>query len=115
MLEPFAGFGLTGVFHCFSGTAEQAKKIYDLGFYVGIGGVATFKNGGMDAVIPNLAIDRIVLETDSPYLAPVPHRGKRNTPEYIPLIAARIAALKNISVERLMQHTYSNTCKLFDK
>ncbi|HNT51594.1 MAG TPA: TatD family hydrolase [Cyclobacteriaceae bacterium] len=115
LLEPFAGFGLTGVFHCFSGTAEQAKKIYDLGFYVGIGGVATFKNGGMDAVIPNLAIDRIVLETDSPYLAPVPHRGKRNTPEYIPLIAARIAALKNISVERLMQHTYSNTCKLFDK
>ncbi|HMR57489.1 MAG TPA: TatD family hydrolase, partial [Cyclobacteriaceae bacterium] len=115
LLEPFAGFGLTGVFHCFSGTAEQAKKIYDLGFYVGIGGVATFKNGGMDAVIPNLAIDRIVLETDSPYLAPVPHRGKRNTPEYIPLIAARVAALKNISVEKVMQHTYSNTCKLFDK
>ena len=99
----------------FSGSAEQAKKICDLGFYLGIGGVATFKNGGLDTVIPELDINRLVLETDSPYLAPVPHRGKRNTPEYIPLIASRVAALRNIPVEELMQHTYTNSNKLFER
>jgi TatD DNase family protein len=115
LLEPFTGYGLKGVFHCFSGSVEQAKKICDLGFYLGVGGVATFKNGGLDTVIPQLNIDRLVLETDSPYLAPVPHRGKRNTPEYIPLIASRVAALRNMSVEELRQRTYSNSCKLFDR
>ncbi|MBX2917296.1 MAG: TatD family hydrolase [Cyclobacteriaceae bacterium] len=115
LLEPLASPSLTGVFHCFPGTVEQAKKIFDLGFYVGLGGVATFKNGGLDTVIPQLNIDRIVLETDSPYLAPVPHRGKRNTPEYIPLIASRVAALQNISMAELMQRTYTNATKLFEK
>ncbi|MCW5910713.1 MAG: TatD family hydrolase [Cyclobacteriaceae bacterium] len=115
LLEPLAGDGLTGVFHCFSGSVEQAEKITGLGFYLGIGGVATFKNGGMDTVIPHLDISRLVLETDSPYLAPVPYRGKRNTPEYIPLIAARVAALRNMPVEELMTHTFNNACKLFDQ
>jgi len=115
LVEPFAGYDLTGVFHCFSGSVEQAKKICGLGFYLGIGGVATFKNGGLDTVIPELDINRIVLETDSPYLAPVPHRGKRNTPEYIPLIASRVAALRNISIEELRQHTYSNSNNLFER
>lgn len=115
LLEPFASPALTGVFHCFSGSVEQAKKICDLGFYLGLGGVATFKNGGLDTVIPHLDINRIVLETDSPYLAPVPHRGKRNTPEYIPLIASRVAALRNISIEELMQVTYSNATLLFER
>ncbi|MCE7864168.1 MAG: TatD family deoxyribonuclease [Bacteroidetes bacterium CHB5] len=113
LLEPFAGPALTGVFHCFSGTIAQANKIVSLGFYLGIGGVATFKNGGLDTVIPQFDINRLVLETDSPYLAPVPHRGKRNTPEYIPLIAARVAALRNMPVQELMEHTYSNASKLF--
>ena len=115
LLQPFASPALTGVFHCFSGTVEQAKKICELGFYLGLGGVATFKNGGLDTVVPQLDLNRIVLETDSPYLAPVPHRGKRNSPEYIPLIASRVAALRNIPVHELMQHTYTNACKLFEQ
>jgi TatD DNase family protein len=115
LLEPFAGPALTGVFHCFTGSVEQAKKICDLGFYIGLGGVATFKNGGLDTVIPQLDGNRIVLETDSPYLAPVPHRGKRNTPEYIPLIASRVAALQNITLQELMHQTHSNATRLFER
>ncbi|MBX2894649.1 MAG: TatD family hydrolase [Cyclobacteriaceae bacterium] len=115
LLQPFAGPALTGVFHCFTGSVEQAKKIFDLGFYVGLGGVATFKNGGLDTVIPQLDGNRIVLETDSPYLAPAPHRGKRNTPEYIPLIASRVAALRNITLQELMQQTHSNATRLFER
>ena len=106
---------LKGVFHCFSGTYEQAKKITGLGFYLGLGGVSTLKNGGMDLVIPNLELDTILLETDSPYLAPVPHRGKRNSPEYIPLIAARIAELKRISIEELQRTTTFNAQRLFNQ
>ncbi|MBX2899954.1 MAG: TatD family hydrolase [Cyclobacteriaceae bacterium] len=113
LLEPLAGKNLTGVFHCFSGSVAQAERITKLGFYVGLGGVATFKNGGLDKVIPELNSDFIVLETDSPYLAPVPHRGKRNSPEYLPLIAARVAALMNCTEEELMERTYQNAMRLF--
>jgi TatD DNase family protein len=115
LLAPMADKNLKGVFHCFSGTYEQAKKITGLGFYLGLGGVSTFKNGGMDLVIPNLELDTILLETDSPYLAPVPHRGKRNSPEYIPLIAARIAELKRISIEELQRTTTFNAQRLFNQ
>jgi len=113
LFEPLADGKLTGIFHCFSGTAEQAKKITEMNFYLGLGGVATFKNGGMDRVIPELALDRIVLETDCPYLAPVPHRGKRNEPSYIPLIAHRVAELKKISPAELCQATTANASKVF--
>jgi len=68
LLEPLLGNGLTGIFHCFSGNLEQAKKVIAMGFYLGLGGVATFKNGGLDKVIPEISLDNVVLETDSPYL-----------------------------------------------
>ena len=90
---------LKGVFHCFTGSIEQAKKIISLGFYLGLGGVSTFKNGGMDKVIPELDFNFVVLETDSPYLSPVPYRGKRNEPSYIPIIAEKIASLKEMPTE----------------
>lgn len=104
---------LAGVFHCFTGSKEQAEKLVRLGFYLGIGGVATFKKGGMENVIPHIPIDRIVLETDAPYLAPAPHRGKRNEPAYIPLIAQRVAELKNSSLEDVQAATAQNALKLF--
>lgn len=104
---------LTGIFHCFTGNAEQAKKIIELNFHLGIGGVSTFKNGGLDVVLPEVPLDRIVLETDSPYLAPVPHRGKRNSPAYIPLIAKRVADLKGIPIEELQEQTTANARRIF--
>ena len=115
LLEPLLDGSLTGVFHCFSGTVEQAQKITAMGFYLGIGGVSTFKNGGLDKVLPEVDLSSIVLETDSPYLAPVPHRGKRNEPTYIPLIAKRVSQLKNISVEEVRDATTTNAEKLFGK
>lgn len=114
LLTPLLDGKLKGVFHCFSGTFDQAKKISARGFYLGLGGVSTFKNGGMDKVITDLELENIVLETDSPYLAPVPHRGKRNTPEYIPLIAKKVAELKKITVEELMRITTANALRLFN-
>jgi TatD DNase family protein len=113
MVEKLQNGNLTGIFHCFSGSIEQAKKIANLGFYVGIGGVATFKKGGLDTVLPEVPLDRIVLETDSPYLAPTPHRGKRNEPAYIPIIAQRVADFKKISLTLLQEHTTTNALKLF--
>lgn len=109
---------LSGVFHCFTGTQEQAEKLIRLGFYLGIGGVATFKKSAPDSyrmenVIPHIPLDRIVLETDSPYLTPAPHRGKRNEPSYIPFIAKRVAELKNISLDELKTGTTHNANKLF--
>lgn len=114
LLKPLAGDRLGGIFHCFSGTASQAKEIIEMGFYLGIGGVATFKNGGLDKVLPDLTAERIVLETDSPYLAPVPYRGKRNEPSYVPIVAARVADLMKVTVEELQRITTLNAGKIFD-
>ncbi|MBL7870517.1 MAG: TatD family hydrolase [Cyclobacteriaceae bacterium] len=113
LLEPLLDGKLKGVFHCFSGTFKQAKKITAMGFYLGLGGVATFKNGGLDKVIPDLDLDTLVLETDSPYLAPIPHRGKRNSPEYIPLIATKITELKKVTLHELSSITTANAIRLF--
>lgn len=113
LLTPLADGKLKGVFHCFTGSLEQAQRITSLGFYLGIGGVSTFKNGGLDKVIPELDLNRIVLETDSPYLAPTPHRGKRNTPEFIPLIGERVATLRQISIEELKSISTVNSIRLF--
>lgn len=113
LLAPLADGKLKGVFHCFTGSLEQAQRITSLGFYLGIGGVSTFKNGGLDKVIPELDFSRIVLETDSPYLAPTPHRGKRNTPEFIPLIGERVATLRQIPVEELKSISTANSNRLF--
>lgn len=105
--------GLRGVFHCFSGTIEQAKEMTALGFYLGIGGVLTYKNGGVDKVIAALPLDHIVLETDGPYLSPVPHRGKRNLPGYILHVAQKLAEIKNITPEEAGDITSANARKLF--
>jgi TatD DNase family protein len=113
LVEVLQDGNLTGVFHCFTGDRSQADKLIKLGFYLGIGGVATFKKGGMEHVIPHIPLDRIVLETDSPYLTPAPHRGKRNEPSYIPLIATRVADLKNIPLAELKMATTQNASKLF--
>ena len=104
---------LTGVFHCFSGTLEEAKEVTDLGFYLGIGGVVTFKKAGLDTLLESINLDHVVLETDAPYLAPVPFRGKRNESSYIPLIGERIANIKNLKIEEVAAITSSNARKLF--
>lgn len=113
LLEPLKDDNLKGIFHCFTGTAKDAQKVIDLGFLMGIGGVVTFKNGGLDTVLPNVDLKHLVLETDSPYLAPVPHRGKRNETSYIPIIAQKIAQIKNIDVEVVKQATTENALALF--
>lgn len=113
LLEPLADDNLKGIFHCFGGSLEQAARIVDLGFSLGLGGVSTFKNGGMDKIIPDLDLNKIVLETDSPYLAPVPHRGKRNEPAYILTIAAKIAELKKITLEELKRQTTTNALNIY--
>jgi TatD DNase family protein len=104
---------LSGVFHCFGGSVEEAQAINDLGFHLGLGGVSTFKNGGMDKVIPHLDMDYVILETDCPYLAPVPHRGKRNEPAYTSLVAQRVADLREISIEQVDDLTTDNAKTLF--
>jgi len=114
MVEELKDDRLSGVFHCFTGSVEQARRIEALGFYLGLGGVSTFKNGGMDQVIPDIDINRIVLETDSPYLAPVPHRGKRNEPSYIPDIAKKIASYKQLGLDEVAEVTTANSLKLFE-
>lgn len=114
LVEKLQDGKLKGVFHCFTGSKEQAEKLVKLGFYLGIGGVATFKKGGMENVLPHVPLDRIVLETDSPYLAPTPHRGKRNEPAYIPLIAQRVAELKNTNLAEVQRATTHNALTLFN-
>ncbi len=106
---------LKGVFHCFSGSAEQAQQIIDLGFYLGIGGVITFKNGGLDKVFETIGLDRVVLETDAPYLAPVPFRGKRNEPSYLKYVVEKLAGLKNVPIENIAEITERNVLELFCK
>lgn len=114
LVEKLQDGKLKGVFHCFTGSKEQAERLAKLGFYFGIGGVATFKKSGLDTVIPHIPLDRIILETDSPYLAPTPHRGKRNEPAYIPLIGQRVAELKNSNLAEVQQVTTKNALTLFN-
>lgn len=104
---------LRGVFHCFSDGISQAHKVIDVGFYMGIGGVVTFKNSGLDKVIEAFDLDRVVLETDAPYLSPVPHRGQRNESAYIVHVAKKIAELKSMTVEQVAEITTANSKKLF--
>ncbi len=114
LLEPLHVTGLTGIFHCFSGDLDQAKRILGLGFFLGIGGVATFKNGGLDRVLPHVDVSKLVLETDSPYLAPVPYRGKRNEPSYIPIIARRVSELTGATIEDIQTTTSRNAIHIFN-
>lgn len=103
-----------GVIHCFSGSAEMAKKYVDLGYYIGIGGVITFKNSKkLVEVVEQIPLDRILIETDSPYLAPTPHRGKRNDSSYLPMIIDKIAEIKGISSKEVEYATWDSGIKLF--
>lgn len=104
---------LRGIFHCFGGNAEQAKEVVELGFLLGIGGVITFKNGGLDKAIEEIDLTHLVLETDSPYLAPVPHRGKRNESFYILEIAKKLAELKKVGLAQVAKITTQNAKKVF--
>lgn len=104
---------LRGVFHCFSDGMAEAQKVIDVGFFMGIGGVVTFKNSGLDKVIEAINLDRVILETDAPYLAPVPHRGQRNESAYIVHVAQKIADIKSMTIEEVASVTTENSKKLF--
>ncbi|MDA9616821.1 TatD family hydrolase [Flavobacteriaceae bacterium] len=104
---------LRGVFHCFTGTLEQAKRAIDLGFVLGIGGVVTFKNGGIDKFLNQIDLKYIVLETDSPYLAPVPYRGKRNESSYIMYVVEKLSEIYGLSKEEIADITTKNAEKVF--
>ncbi len=106
---------LKGVFHCFSGNAVQTRKIMDLGFYMGIGGVVSFKNAGLDAVVKETGLGRVVLETDAPYLAPVPFRGKRNEPAYLKYVVGKLAGVLELGIEEVAAVTTANAEELFGK
>ncbi len=113
LLEDVRQPGLRGVFHCFTGNLQQAEHIIGMGFMLGIGGVLTYKNSGLADVIDNIPLEHLLLETDAPFLAPVPHRGKRNESKFIPVIAEKIAGIKKISVEEVAETTTANARKLF--
>lgn len=102
-----------GIFHCFSGSKEQAEQAISLGFKLGIGGVLTYKNSGLSQAIADIDMKHLVLETDSPYLTPVPYRGKRNESSYITLVAQKLAEVKNISVEEVGEITTANAIEVF--
>jgi TatD DNase family protein len=102
-----------GIFHCFSGNNEEAKKLIDYGFYLGIGGVLTYKNSGLDKAIEDIDLKHIVLETDAPYLAPVPMRGKRNESAYLRHVAEKLADLKQCSLFDIANITTQNSIHIF--
>jgi TatD DNase family protein len=104
---------LSGIFHCFGGDERQAKKVIELGFYLGIGGVVTYKNAGLAKIVEQTSLDHMVLETDAPYLSPVPFRGKRNESGYLVHIAQKIAEIKGVSVEEVDAITTANAKKIF--
>jgi len=112
-LEEFKGSGVTGVFHAFTGTLKEAEKAIGLGFKLGIGGIVTFKNSGLDKVVRETGLENIILETDSPYLAPVPYRGKRNESSYLCIINSKLAELSGLSSEETASITFSNSVRLF--
>ena len=112
-VKPFSAKGLKGIFHCFGDSLEMAKQIIDMNFLLGIGGVLTYKKSGLDEVVKQIDLKHIVLETDAPYLTPVPFRGKRNESSYIKIIAEKLSAVKNISLEEVAAVTTANAEKIF--
>jgi TatD DNase family protein len=113
IVKEYVPRGLRGIFHCFSGSYESAKEITNAGFYLGIGGVLTYKNGGLAEVLTKVDLQHLVLETDAPYLTPVPFRGKRNEPGYLKYVIAKLAAIKNCSIEEVAAATTANAEKIF--
>jgi TatD DNase family protein len=112
LIENIGDSNLKGIFHCFVGSLKDAQKAIDLGFLLGIGGVCTFKNGGIDKWLPEIGLKNLVLETDAPYLAPVPFRGKRNETKYLELIGAKLAEVYNVSEDEIYDATTENALKL---
>jgi len=112
-IDEFNNPELHGVFHCFTGSDSDAKEIISRGFLLGLGGVLTFKNSGLADQIKDIGMEHLILETDSPYLTPAPHRGKRNESSYISLIAQKLAHTKGISIEEVAEITTNNANKLF--
>lgn len=104
---------LRGIFHCFTGSYEEAVRAVELGFYLGIGGVATFKNSDLPQVLPRIGLEHILLETDAPYLAPVPHRGKRNESSYIEQVAAKLAEIYGVTADEIATQTTNNSRSIF--
>ena len=116
VMEEYRSKGLTGVFHCFSGDADEAQKLLSFdGFYLGIGGVVTYKKSPLPSVLADVPLERVVLETDSPYLAPVPRRGRRNESSYVPFVAQKLAEIYGCSVEEVAAVTTENARRLFPK
>ncbi|MBS4044200.1 MAG: TatD family hydrolase [Chitinophagaceae bacterium] len=113
LVLPYSKKGLTGIFHCYGDDLITANKIIDMNFYLGIGGVVTYKNTGLNEVLKQIPLSSIVLETDAPYLTPVPYRGKRNEPAYIKIIAEQIARIKDVSIVEVARVTTSNAEKIF--
>lgn len=116
VMEANRSKGLTGVFHCFSGSADEARRLLSFdGFYLGIGGVVTYKNSTLPSALEGVPLERIVLETDSPYLAPVPKRGKRNESSYVPFVTHKLADIYGCTVEHVAAVTTDNAHRLFPK
>jgi TatD DNase family protein len=113
VVKKFTSKGLRGIFHCFSGTHQNAVDIVDAGFLLGIGGVVTYKNAGVAEAIKEIDFAHMVLETDSPYLTPVPFRGKRNESSYIKYVVQKLAQIKNISEEEVAEITTANAERIF--
>jgi TatD DNase family protein len=113
ILQKYEGAGLRGVFHAFSGTPEQALHAVEMGFFLGIGGMVTYKNSGLYKVIQAVDLQYMVLETDSPFLPPVPHRGKRNEPAFLPFVAETLVRLKSLDIEEIARKTTENAYTIF--
>jgi TatD DNase family protein len=115
-MDDYRGRGLRGVFHCFSGSDDEACKLLSFdGFYLGIGGVVTYKKSTLPDVLKRVPLERVLLETDSPYLAPVPMRGKRNESSFVPYVADFLAGIYGCTVEEVAAVTTANACALFTK
>jgi TatD DNase family protein len=114
VLEDFTNKNLKGVFHAFSGNIKDAEKAITMGFKLGIGGPLTFKNSTLDKIVEEIGIEHIILETDSPYLAPVPYRGKRNESSYICIINKKLSEIFRITEEESASLTFNNSCRLFN-
>ncbi|MBK9718526.1 MAG: TatD family hydrolase [Saprospiraceae bacterium] len=113
IIETLQDGSVKGVFHCFGGSVEEARRVSDLGMYLGLGGVTTYKKSNLPDILNQFGLDRIVLETDAPYLTPVPHRGKRNESAYIPIIGARIAEILNVDIREVSLITTKNAKEVF--
>jgi TatD DNase family protein len=113
MVKPFAKKGLKGIFHCFSGSKESAEQIVEMGFLLGLGGVLTYKNAGVAEAVVDIPMEFLVLETDAPYLPPVPYRGKRNEPAFMIEVAKKLAEIKNIPLHEVGEMTSGNAERIF--